>query len=348
MDNTGQQLHPNWRALSTVHIPIKRFIKEGTHQTEQGTHQANQDKYEIKGIKPQEIKEFYEELINKQETSTSNLIEKKLEPKCKKISKPKTQPPKEIFEVKNYFRYSMENKVELLKLINFQQQDINICDGYGWSALMMAACEGAYEAVEFLLTLGVERNLKDKKGMTAKDLAQKKGHLIIVDLLNTSITDEGKEFLEIDESLLEETSFYCQICQRNFTETSQRQHQTSTVHQFNLKSSLPANKLQKFNIPPRNRGLQLMVKQGWNKESGLGPSQTGRLYPVKTVIRKQRTGLGIEQQSARVTHFEAFDLKAVQRPNSDYYRKKPRNSNDIKREKVREWKRDRRLRNELN
>ncbi|XP_023304840.2 G patch domain and ankyrin repeat-containing protein 1 homolog [Lucilia cuprina] len=342
MEETGVQLHPNWRALATVHIPLKRFIKEGNHGKQQGTLNSSQQKYEVTGIEGDEIKEFYQELIKTENTGnqTRNDLNTNSRPT-------KRNPLKTPFEVKKYFHFAMENKVEELTKMEFKGENINVCDSYGWSALMMASCEGSYEAVKYLLSLGVDRNIKDKSGKTAKDLAYKKGYHKIIELLEK---EENEEIMEKAEFAKNETikPFFCEICQENFKETSQVKHQTSTIHQFNMKSNLPQNKLQKFNIPARNKGLQLMVKQGWDKESGLGPSQAGRLYPVKTVIRKQRTGLGIEQESARVTHFEAYDLKAVQRHNSDYYRKKPRNRNDIKREKVREWKRDRRLRNELN
>ncbi|XP_065367584.1 G patch domain and ankyrin repeat-containing protein 1 homolog [Calliphora vicina] len=353
MDSTGEQLHPNWLALATVHIPLKRFIKEGTHDVQKGTSNITQEKYTIAGVKGDEIKEFYEELVRKEDTEITQDIMKQAQNKLSnKIEehgiKSKHPIPKVSFEVRSYFRFAMENKLDELKEIDFKGENVNVCDNYGWSALMMASCEGAYETVEYLLSLGVDRNIKDKTGKTAKDLANKKGYYNIVELLDTFQKNDDKTEDYKQEEAEPPQPFFCEICKQNFSETSQTQHQTSTIHQFNMKSTLPANKLQKFNISVRNKGLQLMVKQGWNKESGLGPSQAGRLYPVKTVIRKQRTGLGIEQPAARVTHFEAYDRKAVQRHNSDYYKKKPRNSNDIRREKVREWKRDRRLRNELN
>lgn len=347
MDNTDQQLHPNWRALATLHIPLKRFIKEGVQEEEKGTH----EKYKISGVNGEEIKDFYEELVSKDQPGTSgnNVKQKQIKLNKETYIKAKHQEEKKVkFEVNNYLRWAMENKVEELKRMDINEENMNICDSYGWSALMIASCQGSYEAVEYLLELGVNKYLKDKTSKMAKDLAAKKGFYKIVELLDKDINrDRAKEESSDDEMEVIEP-FYCEICKQNFTETSHQQHQTSTIHQFNMKSSLPANKLQKFNIPLRNKGLQLMVKQGWDKESGLGPSQTGRLYPVKTVIRKQRTGLGIEQQAARVTHFDSYDRRAIQRDNSDYYKKKPRNRNDIRREKVREWKRDRRLRNELN
>lgn len=344
MDPTGEQLHPNWRALATVHIPIKRFIKEGDQDILRGTHDKQLAKHEILGVKGEEIKEFYENLVNKQDSKeTTRAIKLNINKNLENIRKEHKQP----FEVRKYFHSATNNNVDELKAMEYVESDINARDAYGWTSLMMAACEGSYEAVEFLLRLGVDRDVEDKTGRSAQDLALKKGHLKIVKLLTNGITEQRPMYSNDKETEQQNEPFYCDTCKQSFVETNRKQHQTSTLHQFNMKSDLPVNKLQKFNIPARNRGLQLMVKQGWDKESGLGPSQSGRLYPVKTVIRKQRSGLGTEQQAARVTHFEAFDRKAVERHKSDYYKKKSRNRNDIKREKVREWKRDRRLRNDL-
>lgn len=344
MDSTGEQLHPNWRALATVHIPIKRFIKEGDQETHKGTHDKQQAKYEVLGVKGDEIKEFYEHLINKQDSNeTTKPIKQNIFEKLENVRKEWKKP----FDVKKYFLCATNNNVQELKEMNCEDSDINICDDYGWTSLMMASCEGSYDAVEFLLRLGVDKDVKDKTGRNARDLAFKRGHTKIVQLLAKDLTEQKVRLSNDNKTEYQNEPFFCNTCKQNFVETNRKEHETSTIHQFNMKSDLPVNKLQKFNISARNKGLQLMVKQGWDKESGLGPSQSGRLYPVKTVIRKQRSGLGIEQEEARVTHFQAFDRKAVQRLNSDFYKKKPRNRNDIKRDKVREWKRDRRLRNDL-
>lgn len=348
MDVTGERLHPNWQALATVHIPLKRFIKEGTPAVQKEIC-TSKEQYEISGIKGDTIKQFYEELVAQESGERKNFFNKDSETNLTHKSwnqNSAASPVRREFKSKQFFMFAMENKVNELENINFEGQNINICDQYGWSALMMASCAGAYEAVEFLLKIGADKLKRDNSGRTAKDLALKNGHLNIVALLEKSHINTLEKLNELEA--IQNEPFHCEICNQSFKETSKNQHYTSTLHQFSIKSNLPVNKLQKFNISARNKGLQLMVKQGWDKESGLGPSQTGRLYPVKTVIRKQRTGLGVEQEPARVTHFESYDYEAVQRLSPYYLKKKSRNRNDIRREKVREWKRDRRLRNELN
>lgn len=55
-----------------------------------------------------------------------------------------------------------------------------------------------------------------------------------------------------------------------------------------------------------------MKKEGWDGESGLGPSKDGAKYPVKTVLKRDKLGVGSKRSSkAKVTHFKSFDESAV-------------------------------------
>ena len=48
--------------------------------------------------------------------------------------------------------------------------------------------------------------------------------------------------------------------------------------------------------------------------TGLGPEGIGRKFPVKTVLKRDRLGLGSKgSEQARVTHFGPNDCNAVQR-----------------------------------
>lgn len=331
-------MHPNWRALATVHIPLKRFIPEGAIPSPSFSNTKLEKLSNLPQVKGSDIRKFYSQIVEepattiltKEEPSLSKKTDISLKKKC-------------AFNKDKFFRYSIENKVDDLQQLQYNRQNIDCTDSYGWTALMMASCEGAIDSVSFLLNLGVNRNQKDKSGNTAYMLAQKKRHWKIMKLLSQKqLTDGKKDKTAVpNQSIIE--PFFCELCQQTFKETTKHEHQTSTVHQFHTTSKIHS-KLTRFNISSKNRGLQLMVKQGWDEESGLGPTKTGRLYPVKTVIRKQRTGIGIYQDPAKVTHFKPFDLKATK---SDYTYKKPRNRNDILREKKREWKKERRLRQEL-
>lgn len=333
--NSSGELHPNWLALTTLPLQLKRFVRAGDPESFPEPPKAT--KHQIDGLNGEEARDFYKEVLDTPVTCTK---------KCStsKINEPRRiqNKPQSAFEKGKFFRLATSNKVEELSEMAMTEEDLDTRDSFGWTALMMAACEGATEAVAWLLRRQAQVDVQDKSGNTAIKLAQRNGHTEIVQLLEAVSTPV--ETRDEEETSNESRPFYCEICKRDYKETPWPVHQTSTVHQFNLKA-LPAHKLHKFNISAKNRGLQLMVKQGWDQEHGLGPSQSGRLYPVKTVLRKQRTGLGIEQQPARVTHFGAFDLNAVRR--RDPFHQPKRTRSDMQREKVREWKRERHLRREL-
>lgn len=337
-------MHPNWRALTTLHVPLKRFIRAGAAEQEKG--KVAIERYKIDGVNGAEVQQFYQEILETPETKSK----RQYESTTKTPSRLKEKQPLQPFDKNKFFRLATSNNVkELSQMCITKEEQLNSKDNYNWTALMMAACEGAVDSVTWLLHMGASTEAVDKSGNTALQLARSKGHAGIVQLLEAADSCLNEP---VDEEVSTATTvapFYCRVCQRDYSESTWREHQTSTVHQFNLKS-LPAHRLQKFNIPARNRGLQLMLKQGWDREHGLGPAQNGRLYPVKTVLRKQRTGLGIEQSPARVTHFQPFDLNATRYRNGaggDPTRQPRRTRDDMRREKLQDWRRERRLRNEL-
>lgn len=70
---------------------------------------------------------------------------------------------------------------------------------------------------------------------------------------------------------------------------------------------------------------------GWDGSSALGPRSNGKLYPIKTVIRKSRTGLGIEQDSAKITHFKPYDPSSIKfKPLPKAPTRKEIHENDLK------------------
>ncbi|XP_017866160.1 PREDICTED: G patch domain and ankyrin repeat-containing protein 1 homolog [Drosophila arizonae] len=340
MNSSGQDLHPNWVALSTLNVPLKRFVHAGAVEQAKG----KAERHRIDGVTGAEVQQFYKEIL---ETPATAKIEVIKTSKCN-ATLPK-KPARHPYDRNRFFRLAMANDVEQLSLMSIsEERELNACDAFGWTALMMAACEGAEEAVVWLLEQGAAVDVRDKSGQTALELARKKGNRNIVELLENLDKSEVQAPHEMESTEAALSPFYCELCQREYTESTWRDHQTSTVHRFNMKS-LPPHRLHKFNISVKNRGLQLMVGMGWDREHGLGPQQNGRLYPVKTVLRKQRTGLGIQQPPARVTHFEAFDTNATKRRhgNPAAQHKERRTRNEMKREKLRDWRRERRLRQEL-
>ncbi|KAH8407547.1 hypothetical protein KR222_005246 [Zaprionus bogoriensis] len=346
MNSTGEELHPNWRALSTLHVPLKRFVRAGAAEQQQG--KLAKQRQPIVGVSGVEVQQFYQELL--QTPATARQAQRGSSPKQSYREK-QQQPPQLPFNQYRFYCLAIDNNVQELDRMCISQEQLNCRDLNGWTALMMAACEGAAQAVDWLLRRGASAELADRAGNTALRLARQKGHADAVQLLESGQREEEQE-QELqqapEEQHAEHTAapFHCRVCQRDYAASTWRAHQCSTVHQFNLQSSLPAHKLQRFNIPARNRGLQLMLKQGWDREHGLGPHQSGRLYPVKTVLRRQRTGLGIEQSPARVTHLLVANARVGGNP-STQQRQPRRTRDDMRREKLQDWRRERRLRSEL-
>lgn len=324
-------MDPDYIPQAGLYIRLKRFIKAKKEESSEETESPNQyPKLQINET-GDEIKNFYENLTSEEpQPGTSKNF--KNSPK-KSIPKPKLIP----FNKLMFFKMCTNNDVNGLKTFEFKNDEIDSRDEFGWTGLMMAVCENSQETVMFLLDKGAKTDICDKKGNSAISLAKQKNFKNLVDLLdNDSSSEDEKEFVE---SLKKTYKFYCEECKKEIQE-SRKSHFTSIVHQFNQKTK---ERPYRFQIPSENRGLKLMVKQGWDQQSGLGPTNSGHLFPIKTTIRKPRSGVGIKQSPAKVTHFKPFDLNAVK------YKEIPKakNRNEMAREKRRDRRLDQRLRKEL-
>lgn len=271
----------------------------------------------------QEAKNIYEEIISttpSSSSSTSNqtastIADKHLRRPRKPLkSKRKSQNPIESipFTATAFYSAATSDNVTTLAAMNYIGNDINQLDQYGWSALMMAACEGAANSVHFLLDQQADFTVADRQGRTALTLAFDRGHMNIAQMLKEKMCGQVRlqrgDVIEIEQP----DQFHCATCQRSFADTTQGQHEASTLHLFMAKDTFP--RTQRYHITESNVGFQMMLRQGWDRDRGLGPidREPGKLFPVKTTLRNRRTGLGIRQSSpARVTHFVAFDRDAV-------------------------------------
>ncbi|EDO47989.1 predicted protein, partial [Nematostella vectensis] len=234
------------------------------------------------------------------------------------------------------------NLVELRRLLKNDVVDINCCDQFGWNALMCAAHMGQHRVVKYLLKKGVcWKNVFNSKGQTAMDLASLAGHSHITQLFQTHEKGFAKKPSGTD--MPSGKKYWCTVCQGEFTD-DEKKHKSSTTHQFNCQ-----HKPQRvhYYISEDNPGYRLMVKSGWDEEKGLGPEGSGRQYPVKTVLKQDRLGLGNEDltKKARVTHFGPCDAASVKRkrvtkPTEKQMTKKERLCKDRK-DKM--WERDMRI-----
>ncbi|XP_055379960.1 G patch domain and ankyrin repeat-containing protein 1 homolog [Condylostylus longicornis] len=333
-----------WNAVTNTCFPFKRFLRS-SELSESLNNLPSEAKVEIPSkLSGSEIKEFYENVV-KNPVSNKNSKDRLLKEEAShEVGEKNGSVAKIEFDKTRFFRAATYNDLKTLRSFIYKDDSINSTDQYGWSALMMASCENSIDAVKFLLFQGANKYICDGKGNTALDLSKRKGYSTIVNLLTTYKNKDNNQLKkELKNSKYSKTfKYFCSICNENFNVRSKKEHETSTIHLFNTKNDKKSF-LRYSTIPNNNRGLKMMVKQGWDRESGLGPKRNGNLFPIKTVIRKPRSGLGIEQDSAKITHFKPYDLNAIK------YKPmlKSKSRNDIKRERKRNKKMERRLRNEL-
>ncbi|KAJ8678815.1 hypothetical protein QAD02_014602 [Eretmocerus hayati] len=234
---------------------------------------------------------------------------------------------------------------------NCDPNNVDNCDQFGWTPLMCAAYAGNFDIVDFLIKLGAKTKTKDKAGLTALELATKKNHLQIMNLLKDKFYKKKKESsvqckkptqLPRDSESSSCEGFHCDMCKMFFKESSKERHESSTLHIFN---SSPNLRNIFYGIPKQNRGYQMLLSNGWNEEVGLGPTGEGQKYPVKTVLKRDRKGLGqAKNDIPRVTHFEPRDKNAVR---SVYQHQRPPNKRDRERQHRRELAKEKAYRRAL-
>jgi Ankyrin repeats (3 copies) len=77
--------------------------------------------------------------------------------------------------------------IEVLQLIlTANKNQLNLQSTQGASALMYAASSGRTENVKALLNAGANKNLRDKSGATAEDMARQQNFLLVADLIATA------------------------------------------------------------------------------------------------------------------------------------------------------------------
>lgn len=314
-----------------------RFRKS---EVSSSTSQSNQ----YRNIDGSEMKKQYEDIIN--------LPSNKNPQKSKPITKTRLRiaTRKKVFDKTKFFFAVANNDLKSLHSMKITSENINAIDEFNWTALMMASCANHIDIVKFLCENGANREMRNKKGLNAHDLATNKNNRNVANYLDkfnpnpvVIISDSSSDEELIVQHKIHNT--YCETCKCRISEENAKKHITSTLHRFNEKNAYKFAR--HFGIPDSNVGFQLMLKQGWNRENGLGPEQEGQLYPVKTVIRKFRSGLGVKQQKKpRVTHYQSFDRNAIK----DHRPQQPKPSSirkQMKRQKARDKRRELHFRNLL-
>lgn len=220
------------------------------------------------------------------------------------------QPMKPL-KVSEYFIAAQRNDIAKLEQCLRSGVGVDVTDIFGWTALMCASCDGAAASVRYLLTNGASRHLANAQGKTAIELAAQRGHVEVVELLckpekqSIQSTERQAGYSRRDPARL------CRVCDCHFSSSEKNTHEASIVHQFNLSRDRTPG-VTHYGISESNAGFQMLLGMGWDRNKGFGPRKQGRKFPVKTVLRRNRSGLGADVSTPRVTHFAPHDRAAVE------------------------------------
>ena len=329
------------------------FLRErGTTKQNKGQDCDARGKHAVlANISGAEAKQFYEDVLS---LSSKPREGTKKSHTHKGFRRPAVKEPTVHYSLSELFRSAQEGNLQpIRKAVSEKEHNINSVDQFGWTLLMVAAHAGHAHVVEYLLSEGAEwKDRRDKKGNNAADLASKGGHPLLANaILRCAISDgqtssmHSQEVGDARTSATAQNAMFCEVCK---LQVPAERHATSVVHQFSCQHQ---TSITSYGIPETNRGFQLLLKRGWDRDKGLGTESQGIKYPIRTVLKRDRLGLGLSGSAkSRVTHFQPYDIAAV-RPH--YCQSKGNSGGTVspkdstgKRQDTREW--ERRLRQYMN
>lgn len=262
-----------------------------------------------------EARSFYEEVVSNSQNHTTGDTSNKRKPSREERVRSRKRTRSQVPSVSQVFRYAQEGDLEQLReVVESNLFDVNSVDNFGWTLLMSSASAGRVNIVHWLLTKGaVWRGVTDRKGYDAPTLARHSGYEAMARMIEEFHWFEEQRCEHVEPQSVKMEPFYCDVCKQTVHKMTKSVHNSSTVHQFSCqhRPGVPG-----YAISQSNRGFQMMLRSGWDPDRGLGCEGQGRQFPVKTVLKYDRHGLGVpptSEQRPRVTHFAANDVRAVRR-----------------------------------
>lgn len=337
---------------------MHRFVRESESHVETAPTKRIPKKYRVTIEDGQTARSEYEKILQMPSTTTAAsaaATANQREPKKRRTRQTTAKNPKNVpFDRNQLFRAATTNDPSTIEQMKIPSPMlINACDQFGWTALMMAAFEGHLDVIKVLVRLGANINIETNQNESAITLAERAKRHEAAAFLKQSLepiclSDSDDEDDDNNDTSSTKTKIYfCDICKMEIAIGDRKSHETSTLHRFNRSDS--KSDVPRFGIPESNIGYQMLVQQGWRADNGLGPQQNGQMYPIKTTLRKPRSGLGVRQPSkAKVTHFKPFDCDAIKsktaRPISAANIAVVKTKRQIRNEKLRAQRKDRYLR----
>ncbi|CAO4363706.1 unnamed protein product [Caenorhabditis nigoni] len=208
-----------------------------------------------------------------------------------------------IRDVNCFLKAAKEGNLEKLRMYLRKKIPIDVTDFYSWTATMCAAAEGHFEICKYLLENGADPGVRDRNGMGIVQIAQKNKNTDFVRKLFAYFCNSNPS----SNSSEPDKFTFCELCDVFILEKEITNHVSSITHQLNDKNSTGAAPQTGIQIGPSNIGYRLMCASGWTEEQGLGRQSDGHRFPIKTILKRNRAGLGMERLPQKVTHFGPFE-----------------------------------------
>ena len=315
-------------------FPLKVFVKSEQFKESQRKQTRDTTRPSESG---EQVRQFYESLPAASSTH---------QPQPSAAAVPATRPKKRAtrYSLNQLFQGVSSNDIRLVTdaLTTSHGKEVLTCgrDRYGWTALMVASFGGRARLTGMLLRHGADPSASDKAGNTCLSLAAKAGHTEVTDVILAGGSKKTRSVTA--KATAKKKPGHCDICEEDVP--CLRTHQASTTHRLKAEMADGGPKAKAYyGIARSNRGFQMMVRNdGWDPDSGLGKESEGKLYPVKTTLKRDRKGLGAEGvPGPRVTHFGPFDQSSVETGKEKVKRQERLGTQDRMKRKKKETKQTR-------
>lgn len=289
------------------------------------TAQNDSKSFSKASISGKEVRDFYEALLGEPSNSkianeTNNVSGMNSQDKSgivqqhnykRKRLKKVCEDEKDCFrKIMQLFKDATDGNLQGVRDYYNKGLDINVLDQYDWTPLMCASYAGHLHIVKYLLSKGADITKRSKSGETAAELALKCGHHKLREYISCSAQMRKQKPSRYSKSLEEklEDERFCDACQCNYVGEA---HLSSVTHLLETRKPVldPG-----YGIPEWNKGYRILRSSGWDEFQGLGRNASGGRYPIKTVLKIDRRGLGFPtDNTAKVTHFMASDADAIKK-----------------------------------
>jgi len=331
-------LTPSWSSLAVSHFTFKKFVKASDKPSEDS---VKTQTAKIDDLYGDDDMDFYNDIVKEVKVEKKEIkAEIKNDEGAGLVGGGGVvvleESDEEIRMVDPLAKKKLVNAAQdgdVSAVIKFIKDGVspNLTDRFGWTLLMIASAAGHAQIVQILLDAGASLDVCDKSGKNAANIARLKGNFGIEGLLlnwNTRSKDKPKR-----KKLKAPDNFEsCEVCNDIYPTKDRKKHKASLTHQLELdKSQMNINP--GFGISQTNKGYQMLKKGGWDGMTGLGESGKGRLFPVKSVLKTDRSGVKEgANKSAKITHFAANDKESVNNRIRVQRKIKPSNEENVNNE----------------